>query len=304
VTGRVDAESETGPRPIATEADRDHGRHVLLVSCPDRPGIVAAVANFVFSCGGNIVHAEQHTDQSEGVFFQRVDFELTRPASTPELVAAFAPIAQRFAMRWQLHRKDATARVAILVSRHTHCLSDLLARWQTGELPHADIPLVISNHRDAADTVAFFGPRFVHLPDPTGRHAEAELIRLLDDAQIDLVVLARYMQILGAAVIDRYRGRIINIHHSFLPAFIGARPYRQALQRGVKIIGATAHYATEDLDEGPIIEQDVIRVSHRDSIEDLVRKGRDVERLVLARAVRAHLEQRILTVAHRTVVFD
>jgi formyltetrahydrofolate deformylase len=280
---------------------------ILLISCADQPGLVASVAGFVFEHRGNIVHAEQHTDREEGVFFQRVEFQLDGFAlGRADIADAFAPVAARFGMSWRLRFSDEVTRVGILVSRQTHCLDDLLARWKAGELPNAEIPVVIGNHPDAADTVAFFGARFEYLPTtPESRHEqESKLLALLDDEGVDLVVLARYMQILGANAVDRYRGRIINIHHSFLPAFLGARPYHRAHERGVKLIGATAHYATEDLDEGPIIDQEVMRVSHRDSVDDLIRKGRDLERLVLARAVRAHLEHRVLTFGRKTVVFD
>jgi formyltetrahydrofolate deformylase len=280
-------------------------RAILLVSCPDRPGLVAATAGFVAELGGNIVRADQHTDRDEGVFLQRIEFDqVALPRAAIE--SGFRPLARRFQMDWQLHLGDETSRIAILVSRHTHCVEDLLARHKAGELAGSDIELVVGNHHDAADIATFYGTRFVHLPfaPETKRQREEELLALLADHHVDLVVLARFMQILGPEVIDAYRDRIINIHHSFLPAFVGGRPYHQAHDRGVKLIGATAHYATETLDDGPIIEQDVSRVSHRDAVDDLVRKGRDLERVVLARAVRAHLEHRILTHGTKTVVFD
>jgi len=289
------------------ESHDDRPRMILLVACPDQPGIVAAVAGFVFERGGNIVHAEQHTDHHERVFFQRVELEVDDRRTTPGALAdAFASIARRFEMRWQLHATDSVSRMAILVSRQTHCLTDLLWRWQSGELADVAVPLVVSNHADARDMVEFIGPRFVHLPAGSGASPERDaLLRaLFAEHEIDVVVLARFMQILGPELVELYEERVINIHHSFLPAFAGARPYHQAHQRGVKLIGATAHYATAVLDDGPIIDQDVIRVSHRDTVVDLVRKGRDLERLVLARAVRAHLEHRILTFADKTVVFD
>jgi formyltetrahydrofolate deformylase len=278
---------------------------VLLVSCPDRPGLVHAVTGFVLGHEGTILHAEQHIDPATGVFFQRVEFAV--PGGAPdldELGSSFAATAERFGMDVRLHRSDERPRVAVLASRQPHCLSDLLARWRSGELP-AEIVAVVSNHPDHADLAAFHGVAFHHLPvTPQTRDAqETELLQALGAADVELVVLARYMQILSERVLAAYPSRIINIHHSFLPAFMGARPYHQAQQRGVKLVGATAHYATADLDEGPIIAQDVAPVSHRDSVDDLVRTGRDVETVVLARAVRAHLEHRTLVYGNKTVVF-
>jgi formyltetrahydrofolate deformylase len=277
----------------------------LLLSCRDQPGLVAAVAEFVFRHGGNILHADQHVDHEVGIFFQRVEFDLDGfTLGRDEISPTFAPVAARFDMRCDVRFSDDIPRVAILVSKQPHCLHDLLGRWQSGEL-RAEIPVVISNHPDHHDAVRFNRAAYEHLPvDPADRAAqEAALLDVLADQRIDLVVLARYMQILSPGFVQRFPSRIINIHHSFLPAFVGAQPYRQAYERGVKLIGATAHYATEELDEGPIIEQDVARVSHRDSVEDLVRKGRDLETVVLARAVRAHLENRVLTYGRKTVVF-
>ena len=280
---------------------------VLLISCPDRPGIVAGVADFVFRHGGNIVAAEQYTDHGAGTFFQRVEFELDRLDLAPEEIAiAFAEVAERFAMDVQVRFTDDVTRIGVLVSKLPHCLDDLLARWRIGELGNAEIPVVVSNHPEHADAVRFSGPAFAYLPvTPTTKaEQEEQLRRVLAHHRVDLVVLARYMQILTPAVLDAYPNRVINIHHSFLPAFLGGRPYHQAHARGVKLIGATAHYATERLDEGPIIDQDVTRVSHRDSVEDLARKGRDLERVVLARAVRAHLQHRVLVHRNKTVVFE
>ncbi len=280
---------------------------VLLLSCPDQPGLVAAVSDFVFRQGGNILRAQQHIDPEEDVFFQRVEFSLDSFALDREDIGpAFAEIAGRFSMDVDLRFTDVAPRVAVLVSKQAHCLDDLLSRHRMGDLGHAEIPLVISNHPDHAEAVTFAGPTYVHLPvtPATKDDQEAAIEALLVEHRIDLVVLARYMQVLSDGFVDRHRNRVINIHHSFLPAFLGARPYHQAHERGVKLIGATAHYASEVLDEGPIIEQDVLRVSHRDSVEDLVRSGRDLERIVLARAVRAHLEHRVLTYGRRTVVFD
>jgi formyltetrahydrofolate deformylase len=278
---------------------------ILLLSCPDQRGVVAEVAGFVYRHGGNIVHAEQHTDRDEGVFFQRVEFELGGvDLDRPELLPAFQPIADRFGMTAELRFSDRRTRIGILASKQPHCLYDLLTRWRTGELA-VDVPVVISNHPDHADAAAWFGVEYHHLPVTSGTKAEqeAQIQALLAASGVDLVVLARYMQILSSKFVGAWPNRVINIHHSFLPAFIGAKPYHQAHDRGVKIIGVTAHYATADLDEGPIIEQDVVRVSHRDAVEDLVRKGRDLEVAVLARAVRAHIEHRVLVYGRKTVVF-
>jgi len=278
---------------------------VLLLSCRDQPGLVHAVAEFVLAEHGNIVHAEQHIDQGSGVFFQRVEFELpTADLDIERIEAAFAPTAERFGMAVQVRRSDDRPRVALLASTQPHCLADLLARWRSGELP-AEIVAVISNHADHAGLAEFHGVPHHHLPvTPETREAqEAQVLDVLRAHDVELVVLARYMQILGRPVLDAYPSRIINIHHSFLPAFVGARPYHQAQQRGVKLIGATAHYATFELDEGPIIAQDVTPVSHRDSVADLVRKGRDLETVVLARAVRAHVEHRTLVYGNKTIVF-
>lgn len=279
---------------------------VLLLSCPDQQGIVAATAAFIAAHDGNIVHAEQHVDPVEGVFFQRVEFELDSfglPAD--EIGPAFAPVAERFGMRVDLRFTDRPTPVGVLASRHPHCLYDLLTRWRTGEL-RADLRVVIANHPDHADICAHMGVPYVHLPvTPDTKPAqEAEVLRTLAEHEVELVVMARYMQILSPTVISAYPSRIINIHHSFLPAFIGANPYRQAHDRGVKLIGATAHYATDDLDEGPIIDQETQRVTHRDDVAGLTRKGRDLETTVLARAVRAHLEHRVLVYGRKTVVFD
>jgi formyltetrahydrofolate deformylase len=279
---------------------------VLLLSCRDQKGLVAAVSDFLYRHDGNIVHADQHTDREEGVFLQRVEWELAGfGIARGEIEAAFRPIAERFDMTWSLRFSDEVPRVAVLVSKLHHCLYDIMARWRLGEL-RADIPLIISNHADAAPIAAEFGAEFHHLPvtGETKAAQEAQIIALLEAQRIDLVILARYMQVLSDGVVRRYPQRIINIHHSFLPAFAGARPYHQAHERGVKIIGATAHYATPELDQGPIIDQDVARVSHRDAVEDLIRKGRDLEKMVLARAVDFHLRNRIVVYGNKTVVFD
>ncbi len=279
---------------------------ILLISCPDRKGLVAAIADFLYSHDGNILHADQHQDAEQGVFLMRVEWDLDGFALDPaEVRDRFAPIADRLDMRWSLAFASDRPRVAIFVSRDDHCLADLLYRHAAGEL-HCEIPLVVSNHPDARALADFHGIPFFDVPvtrDTKGA-AEARALELLRRHDIDLVVLARYMQILSGDFTRAYTDRIINIHHSFLPAFVGARPYHQAFQRGVKLIGATSHYVTDVLDNGPIIEQDVIRVSHRDTVDDLIQKGRDLEKIVLSRAVRWHIENRILLYDNKTVVFD
>jgi formyltetrahydrofolate deformylase len=279
---------------------------VLLVSCPDQRGIVAAVAAFVASHGGNVIDLQQHTDHTDGAFFQRVELELDGvDLGRDELGPAFAPVAERFGMQWTLRFSDERPRMAILASKEPHCLHDLLNRWRTGELA-VDVPIVVSNHPDHAPIAEWFGVEHAHVPIVDGdKEAQEATVRgLLEARDIELVVLARYMQVLSPAFCAAWPSRIINIHHSFLPAFQGARPYHQAHERGVKLVGVTAHYATAELDDGPIIDQDVIRVSHRDDVDDLRRKGRDLEVTVLARAVRAHVNHRVLVYGRRTVVFD
>ena len=279
---------------------------VLLVSCPDQKGLVAEISSFIYRHGGNIVHAEQHIDVPEGIFFHRVEWDLdgfTIPRD--ELAGRFRPIAERFGMSWQVRFSDARPRVAIFVSRYDHCLLDLLYRYRIGELP-AEIVAVISNHSDLEPLVLPYGIPFHCFPITAANKDEQESreLALLQELRVELIVLARYMQVLTPRFVHAYPDRIINIHHSFLPAFMGKRPYHQAYERGVKLIGATSHYVTEDLDAGPIIEQDVCRVTHRDSLEEMVAKGRDLERHVLGRAVRLHLLNRVLPYGHKTVVFD
>jgi formyltetrahydrofolate deformylase len=277
----------------------------LLLACADRPGIVAAVAGLLERVGANIVDSDQHsTDPEGGDFFMRIEFALgTLPGSRDELESGLAAVAERFGIDWRIWYAAERKRVAIMVSRHEHCLLDLLWRWRRGELD-CDIPLVVSNHPDLREEVSTFGVRYVHIPVERDSKADAEA-RLLDvlGGEYDLVVLARYMQILSPDFLDRVGAPIINIHHSFLPAFAGADPHARARARGVKLIGATAHYVTEELDAGPIIEQDAARVSHRDSTDALARIGRDVERSVLARAVDWHLQDRVIVAGSRTVVF-
>ena len=281
-------------------------RAILLVQCPDRPGIVAAISSFLFRHGANITDFDQHTsDEGVGAYFTRLEFQTAKlDLPLEDLKHAFAlDVARSFAMDWRLTTSADRKRIAILVSKHDHALLELLWTWRRGDL-RADITAVVSNHPDLGPSVEAFGIPFVHVPN--GREirdaAEARMIELLL-GKTDLVVLARYMQIVSPAFAARWPDRIIKIHHSFLPAFAGADPYRQAYERGVKVVGATAHYVTAELDAGPIIDQDVARVSHRDSVEDLKHLGRDLERRVLARAVRWHCEDRVIVHGNKTVVF-
>ena len=279
---------------------------VLLISCLDQKGLVAEVANFVYRHSGNIVHAEQHIDASEGIFFHRVEWELEDFSLAPaEIDPAFRRVAERFQMRWRLCFSTNRPRMAIFVSKADHCLLELLYLHRLGELP-ADIACVISNHPLLEPQVTPVGIPYHVFPitAATKLEQEAQEVQLLEELDVDVIVLARYMQILSPAFVQRYPNRIINIHHSFLPAFIGREPYRQAYERGVKLIGATSHYVISDLDQGPIIEQDVCRITHRDSLEDLIAKGRDLERQVLGRSVRLHLLHRVLPYGRKTVVFQ
>jgi formyltetrahydrofolate deformylase len=278
----------------------------LLVCCPDRKGLVAALAQVLYGHGANIVDADQHTDPVAAQFFQRIRFDTSElHTDRRSLETAIAEVADRFSMSWHLSDGTQRYRTAIFVSKYDHCLYDLLLRQRAGELS-TEVALIISNHPDLRPVAAQFDVPFHLLPltKETNAEQERKALALLAAAEIDLVVLARYMQILSDDFLKAFRGQVINIHHSFLPAFMGSKPYHRAFQRGVKLIGATAHYATADLDEGPIIEQDVVRCSHRDSVQDLVRKGRDLEKVVLARAVRWHLEDRILVYDNKTVVFS
>jgi formyltetrahydrofolate deformylase len=279
----------------------------LTITCADGVGIVAAVSQFLADRGGWIVEANHHSDRTTGRFFMRnviLGASINPDALAQALKEDFAPIAQRFGMTWRLADSARRKRMVVLVSRIDHCLVDLLYRWSSGEL-ECDIPCVISNHEDLRRTVEWYGLTFHHVPvEPADKVlAFSRIEALVEEAAADLVVLARFMQILPPALCQRYPGRILNIHHSFLPSFAGAKPYHQAFDRGVKLIGATSHYVTEALDEGPIIEQDVVRIDHDDAPEDLVRYGRDIEKTVLARALKYHLEDRVLLNGHRTVVF-
>ncbi len=278
---------------------------ILLISCPDRTGLVATITEFLYRNNGNILHLDQHVDSEANVFFMRIEFELDGFSLSEQAIsAAFQPIADQFNMQWQLHFSDDSPRMAVFVSKQGHCLYDLLARYQSGEW-QVQIPLIVSNHPDMQSIVEKFGIDF-HLLNVTKDNKpeqEKAQLKLLQDYQIEFVVLARYMQILSAEFVAAYPNRIINIHHSFLPAFIGAKPYHAAYARGVKMIGATSHYVTADLDAGPILEQDTVRVNHKDSVEDLIRKGKDVEKLVLSRAVGYHLRRQVLIYNNKTVIF-
>ncbi|BAZ80441.1 MAG: formyltetrahydrofolate deformylase [Sphaerospermopsis kisseleviana] len=277
----------------------------LLISCPDQKGLVAKFANFIYANGGNIIDADQHTDFEAGLFLTRIEWLLDGFNLPRDLIgAAFNAIAQPLGAKWELHFSDTVPRIAIWVSRQDHCLLDLIWRQKAQEF-NADIPLIISNHPHLQEVAAQFGIDYHHIPITKDNKQEQEIkqLELLRHYNIDLVVLAKYMQIITDNFIQQFP-QIINIHHSFLPAFIGANPYHRAFERGVKIIGATAHYATVDLDCGPIIEQDVVRVSHRDNVDDLIRKGKDLERIVLARGVRSHLQNRVLVYGNKTVVFE
>jgi formyltetrahydrofolate deformylase len=315
---------------------------VLLIDCPDQKGLVARVSGLLYEHGANILHADQHQDHDLGLFFMRVEWALDgdgngsgkaaggrpvieapagistergpsgpSPQTAPGVFdldafeAAFAPMAAEFGMRWRLTSRAEQPRVALFCSQYLHCMADLLHRWRSGELA-CEIPVIVSNHRAVEKLAEFYGIpfEFVEVTPETKSRAEARQFAVLAEKKIDLVVLARYMQILSPAFVARYPARIINVHHSFLPAFTGARPYHAAHARGVKLIGATSHYVTDLLDDGPIIEQDVARISHRDQVEDLVARGRDLERIVLSRAVRWHLDRRILCYGNKTVVFD
>ena len=295
---------------------------VLLIDCPDRKGLVARVATLLYERGANILHADQHQDHDLGLFFMRVEWALNGSDDSPSapesghaadsgrfdlegFQSAFAPLAAELGMRWKLSSSGRLPKVALFCSQYLHCMADLLHRWRTGELL-CEIPVIVSNHRDVERLAGFYGIPFEFVPAAAAARAQAEArqLELLSSHGIELVVLARYMQVLSPRFVSRYPAAIINVHHSFLPAFTGAKPYHAAHARGVKLIGATSHYVTDLLDDGPIIEQDVARISHRDQVEDLVARGRDLERVVLSRAVRWHLDRRILCYGNKTVVFD
>ena len=279
---------------------------VLLVSCADQRGLTAAIADFIFRANGNILHADEHQDRERNQFLMRVEWDLDGFAiPMKDFAAQFQPIADRFGMKWHVALSEVRPRVAIFVSQYDHCLADLLYRHSSGELA-CDIPLIVSNHEEARRWADFYKIPLHIIPvtKETKPAAEKQQIALLREHKIDLLVLARYMQVLSGDFLKQFpSSQVINIHHSFLPAFVGAKPHQRAFERGVKLIGATSHYVTEVLDDGPIIEQDVARVSHRDSVEDLIQKGRDLEKIVLSRAVRWHIESRVLLYGNKTVVF-
>lgn len=279
---------------------------ILLISSPDERGITASVTDFIFKNNGNIVHADQHIDEQNNTFFMRIEWSLDGfNIKKDDVIKQFEPIASKFQMTWELSFTDQRPAVAIFVSRRLHCLQDLLYRHKSGQLA-CDIPLIISNHADAKPIAKDFGIKFLEFPitqDNKTQQEEKE-IAVIHKANIDLIVLARYHQIFSANFVSNFHNRIINIHHSFLPAFAGKNPYLQAFEKGVKIIGATSHYVTEQLDEGPIIEQNTVRISHRDSLDDLVRKGEDLERVVLSRALRLALHKKILSYGNKTIIFD
>lgn len=289
-----------------TSVNANQNTATLLVNCPDKKGIVAAIANFLHQHGANILHADQHQDAENGLFLMRVEWSMDTFALSAEAFSQmFTEVAQPLDMEWQLKLSQQKTKMAIMVSQYDHCLVDLLHRHHHGELA-CEIPLIISNHETTKALADYYGIPFYYLPvtKATKAEVEAQQFALFDEFDIDLIVLARYMQILSPDFVKRYHQQIINIHHSFLPAFIGAKPYHRAFERGVKLIGATAHYVTEDLDEGPIIEQDITRISHRDQVDDLIQKGRDLERMVLSTAVRWHIDHRVLLYANKTVIFD
>jgi formyltetrahydrofolate deformylase len=279
---------------------------VLLIHCPDRKGLVATIAEFLYRHNANILHADQHQDRETGLFLMRVEWDVTDfTLDSDQFRIAFVPIATRLHLQWRLELSALRPKMAIFVSQYDHCLADLLYRKQSGELA-CEIACIISNHTMAQELARFYDVPFHYVPVRAGTKvaAEREQQALLQQHGVDFIVLARYMQILSGEFVGRYPQRIINVHHSFLPAFSGARPYHRAYERGVKLIGATSHYVTAALDDGPIIEQDVLRVSHRDQLQDLIQKGRDLEKVVLARAVRWHVDHRLLVYGNKTVVFD
>ncbi len=279
---------------------------ILLISSPDERGITASVTDFIYKNNGNIIHADQHIDEQNNTFFMRIEWSLDGfNIDKDDVAEQLKPITEKFQMKWELSFTDQRPQVAIFVSRHLHCLQDLLYRHKSGQLS-CNIPLIISNHSDAKSLVKDFGIKFLEIPitEDNKKDQEEKEIEALHKANIDLIVLARYHQVLTANFVSSFPNRIINIHHSFLPAFAGKNPYLQAYQKGVKIIGATSHYVTEQLDEGPIIEQSTVRISHRDSLDDLVRKGEDLERVVLNRALRLALHKKILSYDNKTIIFD
>lgn len=290
----------------AAIVDQHNSTAILLLSCPDRVGLVSRISHFIFERRGNILDLDEHVDTESGMFFIRVSWDMDGfSISSGDLEEAFGPLAREFGADWKIHLSHEKPRVAIFVSKYEHCLQELLWRHGTGELT-MEIPLIVSNHADPAPLAAQYDIPFHVFPITPDNKLEQERreLALLDECGVDTIVLARYMQVLSRQFVDAFPNRIINIHHSFLPAFSGGNPYRKAFQRGVKIIGATSHYVTSELDEGPIIEQDIIRISHKDALSNLIRKGRDLERLVLTRAVSSHIEHRVLVNGRKTIVFN
>ena len=280
---------------------------ILLINCKDQPGIIAATTNFILSCDGNINYVDQHVDHQQGVFFMRLECTLNHVELQKEdFVKSFnALVANKFQMDWKLYDSESALKMALFVSKYDHCLYDIIGRFKSGELK-VNIPFIVSNHKDLEPIADSFGIPFFHVPVSDGKQDEAQLkhLELLNKHNVDFIVLARYMQIIPKDIIAAYPFKIINIHHSFLPAFIGAKPYHSAFKRGVKIIGATSHYVTTELDAGPIIEQNVVRVSHAHSIKNLIAKGRDLEKIVLATAIKHHIDQKVLVYSNKTVVFS
>ncbi|MGJ8658695.1 formyltetrahydrofolate deformylase [Cellulophaga fucicola] len=277
----------------------------ILINCPDQAGIISSVTNFIHTRGGNIVYIDQYVDKESATFFMRLESEFSNTLTLAEFTAEFkTSLAALYQMQWEVHKEITVPKMAIFVSKYDHCLYDLLSRHSSGELD-VEIPLIISNHEKAESIATQFNIPFYHIPvtKTTKKEAEEKQLALLAEYKVDFIVLARYMQIVSQTVIDQYPNKIINIHHSFLPAFAGAKPYHAAYKRGVKIIGATSHYVTADLDEGPIIEQDVATVSHTHSINDLIAKGRDLEKIVLARGIKLHIERKTMVFNNKTIVF-
>ena len=286
--------------------DENNLTAILLLSCKDRIGLVSRIAHFVFERGGNIIDLDEHVDMDEKYFFVRIAWDMKNFSIPPsEVVEAFTPLAKEFNATWRINFTGQNLRVGIFVSKYDHCLREILWRQKMGEF-NIDIPLIISNHEDLRPLAEHYNIPYYVFPIKQENKPEQEKkeLALLKENKIDTIVLARYMQILTPQIIDKYKNQIINIHHSFLPAFVGSNPYKQAYERGVKIIGATSHYVTKELDDGPIIEQDIIRISHKDTVKDLIRKGRDLERLILAKALYFHSEHRILVHGKKTIIFE